>query len=62
MNPRTFSSSALRAHTTVTPPAAPLPIHFLCPCSRQPPSTRSARVSSETESEPWVGSVSAKAP
>ena len=40
----------------------PLPIHFLRPLSTQESPSRRAVVSSETESEPWSGSVRANAP
>ena len=40
----------------------PLPIHFLRPLSTHESPSRRAVVSSETESEPWSGSVSANAP
>ena len=39
----------------------PLPIHFFSPLSRNPPSVAVAVDSSATASDPWVGSVSAKA-
>jgi hypothetical protein len=40
----------------------PLPIQRFAPSSTQPPGSRRAVVSSATESEPWAGSVTAKAP
>jgi len=53
--------STTRAHTTVTPPEEPLPIHFFAPFSTHSSPSRRASVSSETESEPWSGSVRANA-
>ena len=40
----------------------PLPIHFLVPLSTHVSPSRWAVVSRLTESDPWSGSVSAKAP
>ena len=41
---------------------APLPIQRLCPSSTNASPSRRAVVSSSSESEPWSGSVNAKAP
>ena len=48
-----------RAQTTTTSAMVPLPIHFLAPLIVQVSPSRRAVASSATESEPWVGSVSA---
>jgi hypothetical protein len=60
--PLTWPSSAERAHTTTTSAIEPLPIQRLAPSSTQPSPSRRALVSSATESEPCMGSVSANAP
>ena len=60
--PLTWPSAASRAQTTTTSAMVPLPIHFFSPLSTQVSPSRRAEVSRPTESEPWVGSVRAKAP
>ena len=61
-NPFTSPSWSERAQTTTTSAIDPLPIQRLAPSSTQSSPTRRAVVSSDTESEPWSGSVKANAP
>ena len=58
----TCPSATSRAHTTITSASVPLPIHFLVPSITHSSPSRRAEVSSATESEPCIGSVSANAP
>ena len=58
----TFPSAVSRAHTTTTSAMVPLPIHRFSPSMTHSSPSRRAVVSSAIESEPWFGSVSAKAP
>ena len=60
--PLTLPSSVSRAHTTTTSATVARPIQRLAPLSTYVSPSRRAEVSSETESEPCSGSVSAKAP
>ncbi len=52
----------MRAKTTITSAAWPLPIQRLCPLSTHSWPSRRAEVSRATESEPCSGSVKANAP
>ncbi len=60
--PFTWRSASSRAQTTTTSAIEPLPIHFFAPLIIHVSPSRRAVVSSATESEPCVGSVSANAP
>jgi hypothetical protein len=60
-NPPTSPASS-RAHTTTTSANEAFPIHRLRPSSTHSSPSRRALVASDTESEPWSGSVSANAP
>ncbi len=60
--PLTSPSSLSRAHTTMTSAIVALPIQRLAPSITQASPSRRAAVSRATESEPWSGSVRAKAP
>src|ERR1700756_1953192 len=55
-------SSASRAHSTTMSAIDPLPIQRLAPLMTYSSPSRRASVSSDTESDPCPGSVSAKAP
>ena len=58
----TWPSSVSRAHTTTRSATVPRPIHRFLPFSTHPSPSGRAEVSSAIESDPWSGSVSAKAP